>query len=554
MSEARETNRQSDRAGTIAVIVIGLFILIAANVPHILGFVKSSDDHVFSGTLSNNLDQLSYYAKMRAGLKGNWTYENLYTTEPTKPVPIFIYYIVLGWFARMGGLSVIAMSQLARVGAGAFFLFMLDRLARALGWRGGKRVFALALVGVGSGVGWIHGFAFADQAIEFRPLEYWLIEGYVFQSLANYSHFALGTALVVGALTDSFLASRDGWTVWRILRVAACSFVLGWVHPRLIAIPVVVCAIAGVVDYFGKREIPKGWLTGALLIAIAGLPPGVFMLLAIRGDDVWRTTLEPVMLSPGLGQLIEGYGLVWPLAGLGVWAAIRESDSGMRWVAGWFVAGCLLIWLPMDSQRRLIQGLNIPMAMLGVAGLDFGVRRWFPSCECGVKRWVCASLIVFVTSIGSGFYLSHEVARIQRGRYPTFWTEEYAAGLAWLERFGRSDEVVLASLENGALIPAMTGRRVVLGHWAETYRAAEKSREVREFFDTATTSERRAEIIEKHKVTMIVLHDQERELGGYDPASQPEVWTEAWKGIEMRFYRRAGLPKLDRAGKKGAAE
>lgn len=518
-------------------------ILFLASLPQLRAWLTVPGDLFYTGLLRNNLDALSYLAKIRQGIEGRWLYENRYTTEPHPPALLFTFYLLLGHIARIAGLAPPVIYQIARVAFGLFLLFSADHLIRALGWRGLLRGVALCLVFLGSGLGWI-GVLFGGE--DYRPVELTLTEGYCYQSMANYPHFAFATSCMLWMIAGigRFAAgSADG----RRSLAAACaaSFVLAWVHPRLLLTVGCTGLIAAALSHLlrdgtdGKGAGPGAglsrWIVALVAITLAAAGPAIATLRSLGDDPVWAQTARPVMTSPMPAEMLVGYGLLWPLAAFGGRKLVRDGGGSGALILAWLIAGLVLPYAPYDAQRRLWQGYDIPLALAAAWSLASSLR--------GVPviprvRIVAIVLAVAACSVGTFVSAWSEARRLSLHKYPNFVPRERIGIMRTLEAESARGETVLGALMSGVVIPSFTSNRVVVGHWAETFDEVRKERLVGEFFDAATDPVRRDEIADGQNAAWLIHSPFERELGKWDPAGDPAGWREVAREGEIVLYRR----------------
>jgi hypothetical protein len=529
---------QSRRRERTAVLALAVTVLALTNLPHLWGSTIRFEGQVFSGFVYTYTfyDILSYLAKMRDGLEGGWFYTNPFTTEEPKPVFLFVFYIALGHGARIAGLSLVAAYHLARIGAGVFLLFAVDRLIRSFGWRGSARLFGFGLVFLGGGFGWTLRWGGIDPA----PVEFMQTEGFCFQSMASYPHFALALALMAWIVADGFRYAAGNATWGAITGSAMASFALAWVHPRPLLTLMVVGAIAAV---WGAARGAASWrrwalFLGALALAAAG--PMAVSLATVRADPLWTEWSRTPTLSAPPWQYLIAYGLMWPLALAGAWYAVRRNEAWAPVLVGWLVAGSVLPYLPIAAQGRLIIGWNIPVALLSGYTLGTVVVPGLARAPASIARMGPAivgalCLLLALTPIA---YLGAGVDRVLRGTFPGYFAEERAEAMAWLAgNTGRAD-VVLSSVPTGMFIPAYAGNRVVQGHWAETFDPERKRRSVNEIFAADTEAERREALLTEFGVRYLFYGQWERELGAYDPAEDTQRWRPRWEGEFTIIYER----------------
>ena len=82
-----------------------------------------------------------------------------------------------------------------------------------------------------------------------------------------------------------------------------------------------------------------------------------------------------------------------------------------------------------------------------------------------------------------------------------------------LEEHVEADDVILSSLTFGQYIPAHTGARAFLAHWAQTVDFFEKQRQVDQIFSQNSSLQTANTIIEQYGVDYIVCGPAERAIG-----------------------------------------
>lgn len=498
------------------------------------------EHQVFSGFVYTFTfyDILSYLAKMRDGYDGAWFYTNPFTTEDIKPVFLFVFYIALGHAARLAGLSLVAAYHLARVASGLLLLAAVDRMIRRLGWSGPTRLLAFALVFFAGGFGWLLYWTGRASV----PVEFMQTEGFVFQSMVSYPHFVLALALMVITLTGAADWGRGERGPRPLIASALAAFLLAWVHPRPLLTLVVTIALAAAFTAVRDRQ-PRALLRAAVFIAAllaASALPMIVSLRTVRADPLWTEWSTTETLSEPFGHYLLAYGLLWPLALAGLVLALRRREAFAPWLGAWLIAGSLLPYLPIAAQGRLIIGWNIPLALLSAYALGAG---WLPRALRSAPPLrplapLLLTLLLILLSLSPLAYLGHGVKRVLLGSYPGYYAAERAEAMQWLAANTRRDDTVLASTLSGMFVPALAGNRVVQGHWAETFHPEEKARAVSRIFDDATPDADRRHLLDGFGVRYLLYGQWERELGAYDPALDPGLWSLRWEGAATRIYER----------------
>src|SRR5450756_288596 len=92
----RNEVNQTEWRWVVKWIIIALII---TSVPYVIGALRSTPDHVFSGFVIAVEDGNLYLAKMNEGAHGAWLFHLPYTSEPHMGTLFHIFYLLLGKLA-----------------------------------------------------------------------------------------------------------------------------------------------------------------------------------------------------------------------------------------------------------------------------------------------------------------------------------------------------------------------------------------------------------------------------------------------------------------------
>lgn len=264
--------------------------------------------------------------------------------------------------------------------------------------------------------------------------------------------------LAVAALTAALLAyDRAERTGRRIWAPAALGALAGLMHPwhgeLLVAI------VLGVELVRRARRQAGGLVLPGLTLAGAGLPLVYYALLG-RADESWRLARVAskhafplwailLALAPLLVCALPAYrrpapGFVgaatrtWPLAALAVYG-VSASALGA-------------------TPLHAFQGITIPLAVLAVQGVH-GLGR-----DRGARAWVPAAAAVIAFTVPAGAYEMASARELVAPRSGSgrFIAAGERAALRHLAADPRPGGVIARSYL-GALVPAATGRRTLVG-------------------------------------------------------------------------------------------
>ena len=459
----RGVARQSALSEWRLPLLMGLVLAIVTAIPYAYAYAVQSPGHVFLGFFYLGDDANTYLAKMRQGWEGAWAWQNRYTTESSPTAYLFMFWIVLGHIAALTSLPLIVVFHLARVAAafalmGAVWLFVRhfieDRSARR---------FALLFCAIGLGMGYViqalgHPVIFGNQT---DTLDWRMPELSAFYSVLALPHFAWSGVFAALGVVLTLTAIQRGSPTLGVLAGLAW---LGQasIHPQMPILMGGATALALLL----RPARPRGWVAGALAFAIPA-PYILYSYLAFVGNpEVQRWTFHSKNALPP--ESISLFFAIAPqllLALIGLPGALRRRSREDLFLVGWLVLLAVILYLPNpagDLRRRFLDGLYLPLVVLGARGLYEDILPRLRSLRA--RRLIPFSYVSFA-AVGSAFLVLAPLAVAASPQY-SMPTAEYQ-GLSWLG--GQPAGRVLAMPGVGLYIPAYSSDTVYVGHYDETF-------------------------------------------------------------------------------------
>jgi hypothetical protein len=525
-----ETGRRSDRKRDCAlreyrfVLVVGLVALAFSSIPYVAGAAKATEERAFGGFVYTVADCYSYLAKMRQGAEGAWLFHVPYTPEPHPGTLFYPLYLLLGKVAALlpgGDLT----ARLVWTYHGARWLFGLAllltvyRFLATLTARVAVRRLALVMATIGGGLGWLPVALGQEGWLGSPPLDFILPEGFTFLALYALPHVALGRALLLWGLM--FLPTA--WGAGRgpgdplpplhlgYAALAGLSWLLmGLVVPFYVPVAWAVTGSAWVV--LGLRERRVAWREAgaAAIAALVSAPVVAYSAWVFTGEPVYAAwAAQNRILSPHPLHYLAAYGLLLLPASL----AVRDAWRGRRpaWLAlAWAGVVPLLVYLPFNLQRRLAEGVQIPLSLLAAMGVHrFGGR--------GVKLHVAGGTLLVALSLTNVMLVTGSAAQLGGQPAPIYRDADEIVAMDWLAGRAEAGDVILSAFDTGNYMPARVAARVFVGHGPETVRFAEKKELVARFFDATTRDDWRVDLLDEYGIDYVFWGPPERELGGFNP-------------------------------------
>jgi hypothetical protein len=521
--------------GELRRVVLAALVVVAAScLPYAVGYLATPPDRVFGGFVLDALDSNTYLAKMQQGAQGHWKAVLLHTPEDHPALWLYLFYLALGHLAAWLHLPLILVYHAARVVCGLILLLSLYLFLSLFLVSRRERWVAYLLAATGSGVGWLIILVAGSPSLAgVSPLDFWLMEAYVFFTLFLFPQSALAMALLVGVLGGSLAyfrhaGNRGGW-----LCALGCGLALALLNPYVLVVAGVVLAGYWLAIWWVRRRLPRREALALVALGLLLAPFMAYYALQFNSHPVWRSFLaQDIVPSPPVWYYAAGYGLIFLLALPGAWAALRRRDEAQLMLVVWPLVILLVSYLPFAGQRRMIFGAIIPLAALAASGLVSVGVPWIQRSRLadglaarGYSRQRLAGLVialcVALSSLSNLLLVTGGIVSAAGGAPGIAQPAAVEAAIAWLSQHSAPDAVILSSEQTGNIIPARIGRRVVWGHWDETAFYAEKKAQVSLFFDANTSDAERQAILQRYGVDYLVYGPAERALGDFDPASAP---------------------------------
>jgi hypothetical protein len=510
------------------VIVTALVVLVVTSLPYLYGYWSAPPEKQFMGVIYNIPDHMQYFSWFREYGDANLSANKL-TPEPNAPV----FFNLLWWgMARIGGLLGIGyagMYQILRWVATILFLLLLYRM---LSWFFAdrlRRTTAFLLVLFGAGFGWVlivMKYTVTNGELIW-PLDVYVAEPNTFFSILGSPHFVAAALYIL--VFDLLLRGQAKNQLRYAVYAGLFALFMGWQHAYDLLIVYGVLGAYGLLVWIRDRKLPMYLVWSGLIIGAISVWPALYSVLLTSLDPLWEQVLAQFanagVYTPPLYRLPVLLGLPFLLA---LYTVIRQNPFRLRgvsnndlFVRGWFWISFVLIYLPVDYQIHMLNGWQVPIAILATQGIFTyivpALARWRTPSQRPTQRLailVVTALIAF-SALTNLYLFGWRFFDLNRYDYPYYLYQDEIAALRWLETNTDGDAVVLSTLTIGQYVPAETGAHAFLAHWAQTVDYYGKEAAVERFFASDGAATERAQIIADFGVDYIIYGPAERALGGY---------------------------------------
>ena len=461
------------------VIVFAAAVMAITMIPYLVGFAQQGDEWRYTGFVIGVEDGNSYIAKMLSGASGNWLFRSPHSAVEQRGVIAYLPYIVLGKLASGPAQheQMVVLYHLARVVSGFFAILATYDFVSIYIKKSNLRWWALVLISLGGGLGWILVAFNQKDFFGSLPLEFISPESFGFLGIFGFPHLAAARALLLWGLTI-FLKKEKGYLagfLWLIMGFfQPMIVVIAWAIIGIYAVGVFLTRPINYKNHFGfnKRNVEKLFRKVVQAISVSG-PIVIYTAFIFLADPYFKAwTVQNSFLSPHFIHYLVAYGVVLPFTIAGIWKLIQSKMQESLLLSGWLIIFPLLIYAPVITQRRLAEGI---WAVL-IIGLicNYDDKEKIPAVVKGLILLLLPStLFIFLGSI----------LAIANPSVPIFRKIGEVKAYEFVAAETEKDAVVLSSFEIGNNLPAWAPVRVVMGHGPETIRLTEIKNQVNAYFN-----------------------------------------------------------------------
>ncbi len=534
--------REVTRGERFAVVLAAIAVMAVTMIPYVVALQLPSGGGVdspvrpgdrFGGFIWGVDDGNVYLSWIRQASEGHLLLRNQYTTDPQNPHFFNLFLMVAGLICRITGLAPIVVFHVLRMLGGIFAFSCLYWLIAQLTDDRWIRWGALGLAALGSGLGWIVVMlGEAGTALPLQPVDVgvnWQVqpEAVTFVSALLNPLFIISMGLICLVFGHALRALEDR-SIKSAVVAGVLLLVLGNIHSYdIFAIHVTLglWILYGIVTR--RYELKQAAISYGVIFAL-GLPAPLWSYWAAKQDPSYIAKAMTSTPSAGFANYLVAYGL---LAVFGLVGAItllkkrqdnQESGTGealLKFLVFWVVANSAALALPLSFQRKLVEGLHMPIAMLAAVGVVWLGRKITAGANRAGKlqtvreRMALTIIGAIVICVPSNALLVGQcIENVKTNNLrllhvlapPVYLTEDYAAAAEWLGAVASDDDVVLCSSLFGSHVPAAAKCTVYAGHWAETLHFSNKLSAVQRFYGLMGSPEEKMGVLQQTGADYVV--------------------------------------------------
>lgn len=525
----KEIIKSIEKKEWIFVLGIAILLIIITTAPTIYGFLVKTEDKFFPALHSIGPgDYNVYYSYIEQVRGGNLLFKDIFTSEEHSPFLFNPLWLLIGLTGKFFNLSNIITFQFSRILLIFPFLFVLyllislfikEKILRRLCF-----IFSIFASGLGSFFVSLIKYTYQNNLeLEVYPMDLWVSESYNFLTLYHSAHFIMATLLIILIFLLMFLSFQKNnfhYTIWAGLLALFLFFFHPFHLPTIFFILFVYIFVAS----FQKWKIRWDYIKKFIVFLLISLPAIIyqFLLLIYNPVAIGRASQNTCLTTTFWVTLIS-YGLLTPFA---IWGVIKkQKNNGYKFLLTWLIVHSLLIFSPFQFQRRLTQGLQIPLTIFAFWGLyyfyEYLKRKYSGFKLSHYYPLISLFLIIFFT-FSNLYVLAQDLSFYTYSEYRNwphyiYLDKEYGEAFFWLKNNLGDQDIVLSDTVTGSFIAGFSGKKIYIGHWVETLEWQEKLKTTKWFFREDSEDEKKIDFLRKERITYLFYSQFEDEKGDFEP-------------------------------------
>jgi hypothetical protein len=537
------------------VFLLTAIIIIITTLPYLYAHFQSSKNQIYNGLhILTSGDTHVYFSYLEQIKQGNYLFKNLFTSETTMPV-LNIFWLTAGLFGKLFNLGNILNFHIVRILLIPLCVislyFLISYLFDSKQTRKISLVFSLFSSGLGAWASLLLPAYINNKTLFYWPMDLWTPENNFFLTLYHSPHIIASLALMILFFFLFLKSTEENKTSCSIL-AGLCGMLLIQFHPfhlpTIVLVPTFYLlakwALKGVELPIGNStpiKIKINWqdLKHLFIIFIITSPAALYYAWLVKFD--WATKLKAfqnVCYTPRFFTVLISYGGLLIFSLIAIFLFIKYfinkkhenldikniiSKNKFLFIVVWAITQFTLIFMPFRFQRRLTQGLQIPLAILTIIAILY-LKERFKNSEINkifFNKYILITIFIIFFAMSNLLLVIDDIKRFANNDELFYFSKQQLESYEFLKNEARVGEIILSGIINGNAIPAVAGRQVYFGHNnIETLNFDSKSVYLKWFFKNNLDNNKKLNFLKKNNIKYIYYSKHEKKLGNFNPENK----------------------------------
>ncbi|MBI4652909.1 hypothetical protein HY750_01515 [Candidatus Kuenenbacteria bacterium] len=535
----------------LMIVIMIFFIIIITSIPHIYGFLNTPDDFSYLGRQAlNSHDTPVYFSYLEQVKQGEWLFKNLFTSESQTKIIFNPFWLGVGLIGKLFLLPVTLTFQIARILLIPILIIISYLFISFVLENKGKRKICFILLLFSSGLGalfsnWLILFYHSSYGYINWSMDLWVPESNIFFTFYHTPHLIASLSLILLIFLFILLAFENNKKFYSILAGIFALFLFQF-HPFHIPTIFGILSVYLLFLCIKYKKIKWNLIKHFIILILISLPSIIYHLLTLKYNWLtWQKAIQNVCLTPSFLMTLISYGLLIILALIGLISIFKNKkykNDKFLFLIIWPITQLLLIYSPLNFQRRLTEGLHVGIVLLASFGLFF-IYNFLKNKMKSVnfELFVNNKLLIFFVfilffALSNIVILWKDVNFIYAQSDIFYISNNKKIAIKWLAQNTNDEAIIFSSPINGNIIPAFSARTVYAGHGVETAFYLEKIKEIEWFFKNNKNDAKKYQFCKKNKIDYLFYGNEEKKLGEFNP-EEKDYLEKIYQNKEVNIYK-----------------
>ncbi len=509
------------------VILLSVLVILITTLPYLYAHLNAPEGYFYNGIHSiASSDTNVYFSYINQIKAGNFLIKDYFTSEEQIGV-LNLFWLKVGLFAGLFDLSPVLAFQIFRIILIPLFVliaylfisyFFKNKILRQI-----TLLFFLFSSGMGvytaEIINKIHPYD-ANSLIYKWPIDLWVAESNIFLTLYQTPHFILSLTLMLAVFLLVLIGFNNNKYLYSISAGLLCLYWFNW-HPYYF--PVVSLLLFFYLLFLSYKDKKAYYWIHYLIIISLSCPFIIYHYFLIKTDFVigiragQNITLSPPFIFTAIGF---GFLLIFALAGIIILFKNRKVFTNDKYIflLTWFIVGFFLIYSPIQFQRKLSMGLQVPMIFFSIIFLNYFFKITGNRFESIAKnKIISVFFFILLLTPSTVFNLIRDIQYYKMQNTIFYMPKQYIGAVNWLDNNNAEDKAILCYQKNGCFIPAIANQEVYLGHGHETIFYNQKKELVTYYFTNKLEYVQEKQFLKNSSIGYIFTTSLERSNGLFVP-------------------------------------
>jgi hypothetical protein len=321
-------------------------------------------------------------------------------------------------------------------------------------------------------------------------------------------HFIASLGLILLSLLFFLWAQKYQLTKYAVL-AGMSSLILFEFHPFHVPTLYLIAGIFSLILFIREKANRKKIAVNLIIYYLISAPSILYYAWQMLNPIIRQMNAQNICQTTPIWSTLISYGIYLPLAIIAIYILWKKKiiPESKEWLflSIWAIIQFILIYSPFIWQRRLTEGLQIPLVLLSVWTIFYYLdkRNYWPRTSTTLILMI---MIMLPLSLSNLFVYSSAINKNLTHTWPIYLSKDVYQALNWLKNnTDQKKDTILATKNLSYFVPGISGRFTLYSHGVATTDYGQKISEANIFFSGAMGLDNSSKWLRQNNITYIII-------------------------------------------------